>query len=94
MATGVARDSAQGHVTMSTATATIKAWLGSLGHHHTAASTAANNTATRKGRATRSASCARRGFCKDALSINATICPKRVSLPSAKTSTVTGARRL
>jgi hypothetical protein len=32
MAAGVAKDKAQGQVTIKTATATIKAWAGSLGH--------------------------------------------------------------
>ncbi|MNV55541.1 hypothetical protein D3C71_1477760 [compost metagenome] len=94
MATGVASDSAHGQVTMSTATATINAWPGSEGHQYTAANTAAKSTATRKGLAMRSASCAKRGFCSDALSISATICANRVCPPVPSTSTSTGACRL
>ena len=78
MATGVAKDKAHGQVTISTATATISAWPGSEGHHQTTASPAASNTAKRKGRAIRSASWARRGFCNEALSIKARIWAKRV----------------
>ncbi|KAF1056768.1 MAG: hypothetical protein GAK34_00116 [Delftia tsuruhatensis] len=94
MATGVASDSAQGQVTMSTATATIMALPGSVGHHQMAAPSAASSTTTRKGRATLSASWARRGFCSEALSIRPTIWAKRVSAPTPSTRTSTTASRL
>ena len=94
MATGVASDSAQGQVTISTAAATISAWLGLAGHHQAAASAAAASTAIRNGRATRSASCARRGFCSEALSISDTICANCVPSPTAVSLTCTGASRL
>ncbi|MNV83686.1 hypothetical protein D3C71_1775040 [compost metagenome] len=94
MATGVASDKAQGHVTISTATATINACPGSDGHQYAAAKKAASNTAARNGRAIRSASRASRGFCKEALSISATICAKRVWPPMPCTSTSTGDCRL
>ena len=94
MATGVAKDSAQGQVTISTATATIRACCGSLGHHHTSAASAASSTKTRKGRATRSASWANRGFCSEALSISATISANRVSAPTRSTRISTADSRL
>ena len=94
MATGVASDKAQGQVTINTDTATMSAWAGSVGHHHSAARKAASKTAIKKGRATRSATCANRGFCNDALSISATIWPKRVAGPVPCTSTSTDDCRL
>ena len=94
IATGVANDNAQGQVTMSTATATISACPGSLGHHQAAAAKAASNTATKNGLAMRSASWARRGFCRPALSIKATICAKRVWAPTHSTRTSTDDCRL
>ena len=94
MATGVANDKAHGQVTISTATATMSAWPGSVGHHQTAAKPAATSTPTRKGRAMRSASWAKRGFCSEALSISATICAKRVPSPTPCTRTSTAACRL
>ena len=49
MAAGVARDKAQGHVTTSTATATIKAWPGSRPHQKAQARPAASRTPIRNG---------------------------------------------
>ena len=74
MAAGVASDSAHGQVTTRIATAIIMAWPGSLGHHHTAAATAASTTNTRNGLASRSASCATVGLLTEACSIKDTIC--------------------
>jgi hypothetical protein len=73
VAAGVARDSAQGHVTISTATAMPSAWPAPVGHHHHAAAAAAAITASRKGPAMRSASLASRGLSTEARSISATM---------------------
>jgi len=73
MAAGVASESAHGQVTISTATATIRAWAGLCGHHQAAARPAAINTPSKKGRAMRSANKASRGLANEAWSIKATI---------------------
>ena len=90
IAAGVAKDKAQGQVTMSTATATDKACVWSMGHQYSAAPAAANMTKTKKGAAMRSAKMAKRGLSMDAFSIRLTICPKRVSLPNTLKRTNTG----
>ena len=94
MAAGVARDKAQGHVTINTETATIKAWLGLVCHHHAAEPKANNNTPNKNGLAIRSASWAKRGFWIDALCIKSTICENWVSSPTLATRTTTGALKL
>ena len=94
MATGVASERAQGHVTISTAAAIIRACPGSVGHQYTADSKAKPRTTTRNGAATLSASCAKRGFCVEALSINSTIWANLVCAPTQSTRNSTGAVRL
>ena len=73
IAAGVANDSAQGHVTTSTATAAIKARAGSVGHQNTTAKAAASSTKIKNGLATLSASTASRGLSVDACAISDTI---------------------
>ena len=73
-AAGVANDNAQGQVTISTETAIITALAGSVCHHHTAAPNADNNTISKKGLASLSAYCAKRGLSTEACSIKSTIC--------------------
>ena len=89
MAAGVAKVKAQGQVTMSTDTATIKACAGETDQASQALNTAANNTASKKGLAMRSAKMAKRGLCKEALCIKSTICANRVEAPTCVTSTRT-----
>ena len=55
MADGVARVSAQGQVTISTALATSKAFTADSGHHQQALNKASSKTIAMKGLATRSA---------------------------------------
>jgi hypothetical protein len=82
MAAGVASDNAQGQVTMSTDTATIKACEGLCCHHQAAANPAKSKTPHKKGLATRSANKAMLGLDTEALSIKVTIWPNRVCLPN------------
>ena len=94
MAVGVASDSAQGQVTINTATAAINACAGSVCHQKAAAPNAASSTINKKGLATRSASSARRGLSLAARSISATICAYCVALPDCVMRTSTALDRL
>ena len=73
MAAGVAKDNAQGQVTMSTETATIRACAGLCCQPHRAAKPAAKSTPHKNGLATLSAIKAMLGLDTEALSIKATI---------------------
>ena len=70
---GVAKDKAQGQVTINTDTATIMALPGDSPQAHTAANAATTNTANKNGLAMRSASAANRGLCNEAVCIKLTI---------------------
>jgi hypothetical protein len=73
MAAGVAKDKAQGQVTISTDTATISACPGLTGQAQAAAANAAINTNHKKGLARRSAKRAKRGLLIAADAIKATV---------------------
>jgi hypothetical protein len=87
-AVGVASDSAHGQVTTSTDAATIVARDGSIHCQATQASAASASTATRKGPAHRSASCASRGLRAEADSMRSAISRSRDS-PGARESRIT-----
>ena len=73
MADGVAKDKAQGQVTINTDTAIMMALLGESPHAHAAAKAATHNTVNKKGLAIRSANAANLGLCSEAVCINFTM---------------------